>query len=169
MSNPRTEADLLALFADLAQDNAAQCRYCNWRADHPKAFRMRTHAALCPGLPPDQLVLLRSWNDERQTKKAERDKNKKAKSGTEADTGPGPGPLSSGDDDDDDDEDVSASKKKIKRARPSDTGQASTTAGPSSSTAAASTFDSGLHNTLANSGFPSGQSFEVAMGGSTFR
>ncbi|GAA5967128.1 hypothetical protein JCM11641_000449 [Rhodosporidiobolus odoratus] len=32
----------------------ARCRFCQWKTDHPKAFRMRTHVAACDLIPQDQ-------------------------------------------------------------------------------------------------------------------
>ncbi|GAA5935386.1 hypothetical protein JCM1841_001941 [Sporobolomyces salmonicolor] len=34
--------------------SVARCRYCSWKTDHPKAFRMRTHVAACDMIPQEK-------------------------------------------------------------------------------------------------------------------
>ncbi|KAM0788618.1 hypothetical protein ACM66B_001737 [Microbotryomycetes sp. NB124-2] len=50
----------------------ASCRFCGWRTEHPKAFRMRTHAEQCDNLPEHDKERMRSWQDEKDVKRAER-------------------------------------------------------------------------------------------------
>ncbi|GAA6019468.1 hypothetical protein JCM10207_001399 [Rhodosporidiobolus poonsookiae] len=50
--------------------DVAKCRYCQWKTDHPKAFRMRTHVAACDMIPQDKKDDMARWQEEKEQKKA---------------------------------------------------------------------------------------------------
>lgn len=147
---------------------------------------MRKHSEACPRLPRDQQLQLGDWNHEREVKKAERDAAKKlakqgategtsnshSASGNAHTTGRSPTPSDEDEDDDDDGQDLNA-RKKAKRPRMSTSHDPSTMGGPIPSTSAIAPVSSapiGNMTPSSNAGMPSNlQSFEVAMGGSTFR
>ncbi|KAI5474966.1 hypothetical protein MNV49_002150 [Pseudohyphozyma bogoriensis] len=47
----------------------AQCQFCSWKTDHPKAFRMRNHALACDGLPADKRAMVEQWQQEKDAGK----------------------------------------------------------------------------------------------------
>ncbi|GAA5937754.1 hypothetical protein JCM10213_001883 [Rhodosporidiobolus nylandii] len=48
----------------------AKCRFCEWKTDHPKAFRMRIHVAACDLVPQDKKDELAKYEEEKEQKKA---------------------------------------------------------------------------------------------------
>ncbi|GJN87370.1 hypothetical protein Rhopal_000319-T1 [Rhodotorula paludigena] len=48
----------------------AKCRYCQWKTDHPKAFRMRAHVATCELIPQDRREDLQRFQEEKEHRQA---------------------------------------------------------------------------------------------------
>lgn len=43
----------------------AKCRFCDWKTEHPKAFRMRAHAATCEEVPQDAKERIARYQEEK--------------------------------------------------------------------------------------------------------
>lgn len=60
--------------------DVARCRYCIWKTEHPKAFRMRAHALICEGIPSDKKELVQQWQTEKDNKKQAKEEDTDAAS-----------------------------------------------------------------------------------------
>lgn len=67
----QTPCGRLTLSRDSTGDREiARCRFCNWKTEHPKAFRMRAHAALCEHVPAEAKERLARNQEEKDQRAA---------------------------------------------------------------------------------------------------
>ncbi|GAA5868699.1 hypothetical protein JCM8547_003787 [Rhodosporidiobolus lusitaniae] len=66
----------------------AKCRWCGWRTDHPKAFRMRSHVIACQQIPQEEKDDLARVQEEKEQKRASKAELADSLGGPPAASGP---------------------------------------------------------------------------------